>query len=126
MGIELLVVFIIISGLFLIILNVVTVMDNNKIVNKAEMDAKTAVDKISFEINNLYLLGDGANSSLLLPGYLDNNVNYTLNVYPEEHVVEIQFNGKRYLGQVITGDVNYSSTGKNIKLENRKGRIYAT
>ena len=93
------------------------------------MDAKKHSEKIATTINMVFLSGPGTISSVSLPQTLIDDTNYTINIYPQDHRVEVSWMSKTdlrtYASQIVTSNVTGNLVGLSgtINITNTDGEI---
>jgi hypothetical protein len=92
------------------------------------MDTSTYTERLANSINTISLAGDGANTTLILPLSLQDNTDYSLNIYPRQHLIEIiwqQDTLQQHTSQITTSAVSGQLTGLKgkIRLRNTAGVV---
>jgi hypothetical protein len=74
--------------------------------------ARQEADKFASAINTIFLAGDGAQKTIILPETLRDNKDYEINLYPSSHLLEIKWASleqtKHYDSPLITADITGS------------------
>jgi hypothetical protein len=120
------------SGLLLAILVIISLFWSNPLYttySKPSINAREYAESLALEINNLFLAGDGTKAELLFHPTLIDNSEYVINIYSQNHLVEIKWYSagelKQYSSQLITSSIkgNLTNLYGNINLTNIKGEI---
>lgn len=123
-AVEFLVVFSIIATLSLLILNVVKITDTANVVDEDALDARGIADTLAQQINNVYLLGNGAKADIKLPDSLSKQKNYSISLI--NHLVSISWDDEIYTVPIIVGNVSSSFDDKDLQIRNLGGKIVIT
>lgn len=114
---------------FLIVLGLVnqrSTITNQEISN---LYAKSVADRVSQEINSIYLSGDGLSKNIALPTNLKDNTDYSIEVLPQLRQVRIFWirgdNEKFYSAPLITSNIAGSLTNLTgeLNISNNNGII---
>ena len=91
---------------------------------KLEFKAREIGDKIANGINSVYFSGDNSKINIVLPNKI-NNKDYSVNLFPSAHLVEVKWNNFLYTSPIITSNVNNTNIqNKELNLSNLNGRIF--
>ena len=102
-----------------------TSLGNNSQLNeyKRQLSADSIGEDLVSNINNVYLSGNGASKTVILPSMLDPNEAYNISISGRN--IEIKWAKKRHLETAITSGINSTniSGGQTISITNQEGRI---
>ncbi|MBW2965950.1 hypothetical protein KY342_02485 [Candidatus Woesearchaeota archaeon] len=106
---------------FLIMFSIIDKRNDELYSERTMLYARMESDKLASSINTIFLAGGGAQKTISLPETLRDDKNYTINIYPTHHLVEIIWNSlgknKQYTSILITADITGNLTSlKNITL----------
>jgi hypothetical protein len=99
---------------------------------KTKLYAKTLSDKLAMEINSMHLMGSGVQKTITFPNTLKDQTLYTLNIYPQSHLVVInwEYKGtlKKYQSSILTSNITGALQGINgsILILNLNGELILT
>ncbi len=116
--------------MFLIIISIMNKRSDDYFYNKRLMDAKEYSEKISSQINILFLAGPGTKAHVELPQTLRDNTPYSINIYPQHHIVEITWmsknNIRHYSTQILTSNISgkLSNISNDVNITNTDGGIF--
>ena len=125
-AVEFLVIFSVIAMLSLLVLNAVKITDTANIVDENRLDAMGIADNVALQVNNVYLLGNGAQTNVKLPETLGENKTYNLSLIPRDHLVSISWDNEKYTVPIITENASISFNDKNLFIKNYDGKIIIT
>ncbi len=97
--------------------------------SRRAVSAREFSERLSYGINNVYLTGDDAETEIELPETLIDNTNYSISIYPSQHILEISWRGRqdmeRHQVQLLTGDIsgNISGIYGTVRLFNANGTV---
>ena len=97
--------------------------------NKRSASAREYSERLAYAINNIYLAGDGAGLSLELPQTLIDGTGYSMNIYPDKHLIDITWlsgaNFDHSSIQLLTSSLSGKLSGikGNLNLTNSGGVI---
>ena len=123
---------IVLSALLIVILIIFSIFDKRSdeyFYNKRLMNAKEYSEKVASNINTVYLAGSGARTLVELPPALRDQTSYSINIYPQHHIVEITWmsknNIRHYSSQILTSNITGTLTNihSNINITNTQGVI---
>jgi hypothetical protein len=123
---------ILISLLMIIFLGVIVLSESYKKTSTSlstNLYAKSLAQKLSHEINNVFIAGDGSSRSLFLPSTLRDNAPYNISIYPESRIVDIVYtvagDKKHFSTPILTSAVSGNLTNRQntVEINNSKGRI---
>jgi hypothetical protein len=127
---------ILLSALLIILMVIISSFSNSpsrSFLSKRTMSARETAERLAYGLNNLYLAGDGASQSIILPPTLLDGTNYTITIYPAQRLVEIRWQSSKdimtHYGQIltsgisgklsgITGTVNLTNINNTIVIQN--------
>jgi len=99
---------------FLIIFAIIDKRNDELYSTRTMLYARKEADNLASSINTIFLAGDGAQKTVLLPETLRDDKNYTINIYPTNHLVEITWGSlgknKQYTSPLITADITGNLT----------------
>jgi len=93
-------------------------------VDEEALDAREVADALALRINNVYLLGDGAQANIVLPETLHKGKAYNLSLV--DHLVSISWDGEIYTVPVVVGNISSSFADKDLMIKNLGGKIVIT
>jgi len=115
--------------IFLIIISILNKRSDEYFFNQRYMNAKEYSEKVASQLNTVFLSGPGTRARVELPQTLRDNTNYSINIYPQQHVVEIAWlsknNIRHYSSQILTSNITgkISNINGNINITNIEGGI---
>lgn len=127
---ELILILSIVFIMFLVILGTIDKRTDEYQYNRRLMDAKKYSEKVATTINMVYLSGAGTSATINMPTTLIDNTNYSINIYPKNHMVEISWMSKidmrQHHNQIVTANITGNLTGLNgnINITNIDGGIF--
>lgn len=99
---------------FLFIFAIIDKRNDELYSTRTMLYARKEADNLASNINTIFLAGDGAQKTVLLPETLRDDKNYTINIYPSSHLVEITWSSlgknKQYTSPLITADITGNLT----------------
>lgn len=106
---------------FLIVFAIIDKRNSNLYSTKTMLYARQESDSLANSINTVFLAGDGARKVISLPETLKDSSNYTINIYPTFHLIEITWDylgkNKQYTSTLITSNITGSTSSlSNITL----------
>jgi len=111
----------------LIILNIANTHRQELYYSHVNLEARQIAESLSFEINQVILSGEGANSSLYLPDLISGQWNYTLRTIPGNNLLEINWLNHRYTKPLLTSNVSsYTFSAGLVSISYRNKRVYFT
>ena len=123
---------ILLSALLIIIMAIISsfaIGPERSVLNKRSTSAREYSERLAYAINNIYLAGDGARLSLGLPQTLIDGTSYSINIYPEKHIIDITWlsgtNPSHSSIQLLTSSLSGKLSGinGNLNLTNSGGVI---
>jgi len=124
---DFIIVLIIILIIFLSVFSIINKRNNDYSANELQLNAKKIANDLSSTINNIYLAGDGYNTSLFLPNTLIGSIEYNISVYPDSYFIEVRYNSKQYKSKILTSNIDSGMFSKgNINIQNQNGYIQIT
>ena len=103
---------------FLIMFSIIHKRNDELYSTRTMLYARQEADKLASNINTIFLAGNNAQKTIALPETLRDDKNYTINIYPSNHLIEIIWSSlgknKQYTSTLITADV----TGNLTSLKN--------
>ena len=115
--------------IFIIIISIMNKRSDEYFYNRRLLDAKEYSEEVASQINTVYLAGPGTKAKVELPQTLMDNTNYSINIYPQHHSIEITWmskdNIRHYSSQVLTSNItgNISNINGDINITNINGGI---
>jgi hypothetical protein len=100
--------------------------------SKRGMSAREFSEKLAYGINNVYLAGDGASADIVIPSTLIDNTNYSIVIFPSQHILEISWKAsqdvERHQVQLLTAGLAGKLSGiyGSVGLSNVNGTIIIT
>ncbi|MBS3113214.1 hypothetical protein J4418_03975 [Candidatus Woesearchaeota archaeon] len=91
--------------------------------------ANEILNLFTHDFNSLYLSGDGTTQVVFLPETLANNIDYSINFFPDYQLIEINYSDfgfrKTHSAFLITSRIqtNLTNIHDPITLENQNGKI---
>lgn len=82
---------ILLSALLIILMAVISsfsISSDSSMFNTRTASAREYSEELAYAINNVYLAGDGATQLVNLPSTLIDNTNYSITIYPQQHVLD--------------------------------------
>ncbi len=108
---------------FLIIFSIIDKRNDELYSTRTMLYARQEADQWASSINTIFLAGNGAQRRVSLPETLRDDKDYTINIYPSSHLVEITWSSlgknKQYTATLITTNI----TGSLSELKNTSLRI---
>ncbi|MBW2984328.1 hypothetical protein KY361_04390 [Candidatus Woesearchaeota archaeon] len=106
---------------FLIIFSIVDKRNDELYSARTMLYARQEADRLANSINTIFLAGNGAQKTITLPETLRDDRDYTINIYPSSHLVEITWSflgkNKQYASTLTTANITGSLTAlKNMTL----------
>jgi uncharacterized protein (UPF0333 family) len=100
--------------IFLIIFSIIDKRNDELYSTRTMLYAREEADNLASSINTIFLAGDGAQKTISLPETLRDSKNYTINIYPSNHLLEITWSSlgknKHYAAPLITANIAGSLT----------------
>ncbi len=108
---------------FLILFAIIDKRNDELYSTRTALYARQEADQLASSINTIFLAGKGAQKTISLPETLRDDKDYTIDIYPSNHLVEITWsslgNNKHYTSSLITANI----TGSLSELKNTTLRI---
>jgi hypothetical protein len=115
-SVDLIIVLAIVFVIFIIILTTVYSRDDSFISQRTKYYASTLCNKIALNVNTVFLSGEGINKTIFIPLKLKDGTNYSVNIYPRLHYVEVLWNFRgetqRYTCTTLFGNLQGNYTGR--------------
>ncbi len=94
-------------------------------VQSSQLYAKQLTDKVAQNVNSIYLAGNGASKTIILPETMMNNLDYSINFYPDYNLVEINYSNGKYASFLFVPEIQTNLTNINypITIENNNGVV---
>lgn len=88
-SIEFLIIISVALIMFLFLFNTAYQKSEQYAVHSAKLYARQLIDNLNQQIYSVYLAGDGTSKLIELPDTLRNNLDYSINFYPDYKIVEL-------------------------------------
>ena len=127
--VDFLIIFAIALIMFMLLFNMAIDKSRQFSMQSSQLYARQLADKIGLEINRVFLAGDGPLKSIILPETMHNNIDYSINFYPNNRLVEINYTayGQRatYSSVLFTTQIhtNLTNFAGAISVINNNGEI---
>jgi len=130
-SIEFMIIFSIMMIFFLLLFFNVVDKFNYAASEQEKIYAKSQADLFASKLNDVFLAGNGANSTVELSGTLKNGKNYSISIYPASHAVTLFWDDQYYSSHISTSSFSglLTSINNSVNLSNKNGVIsiaYAT
>jgi hypothetical protein len=115
--------------MFLIIFSMSNNNINHSRYGQDNLNARIYADKLAANINAAFIAGNGTTATLEIPRSLISNSNYSIDIFPIHHIVQITWTGdsgaNQYMSQILTGNIsgNLSHISGNLRITNKDGGI---
>lgn len=96
--------------IFLFLFSIVSKRNGELDSTRTLLYAKSVSDKLAFDINSIFLAGNGVTKTILLQSTLKDDTNYDLNIYPTEHLIKINWNNRQYSSTLLTSSLSGALT----------------
>lgn len=126
---------ILLSALLILLMGIISTFSSasdRSFFSKRTVSAREFSERLAYGINNVYLAGEGASTEVVLPETLIDNTNYSIIIYPSQHLLEISWRARqdteRYQVQLLTGGLSGSLSGIHgaVQLSNAHGSVIVT
>lgn len=126
---------ILLSALLILVMGIISTFSSSSdrsFLSRRSVSARECAESLALGINNVHLAGEGADTEILLPETLIDNTNYSIAVYPSQHVLEISWRSRqdieRHQVQLLTASLagNLSEIHGLVGLSNVNGAIIIT
>ncbi len=128
-SVEFMIVIAIALVMFMFLLDLASKQSQQFEMQSTRIYARQLTDSFAQEINALFVAGNGASKRVELPDTLQDNTQYSLKIYPEYRVVEINYTSfgaaGRYNAMLTTSQIKTSMTyfAKPVTLQNDNGMM---
>ena len=99
---------------FLMMFSIIDKRNDELYSTRTMLYARKEADNLASSINTIFLAGDGAQKTITLPETLRDDKNYTINIYPTNHLVEIIWSSlgenRQYTSPLLTANITGNLT----------------
>ena len=91
---------------FLYLFSIIDKRNDELYSTRTSLYAKSVSDTLAFNINSVFLAGNGFKKNILLQNKLKDDTGYNLNIYPTEHLIKIAWNNRQYSSPILTSSIS--------------------
>jgi uncharacterized protein (UPF0333 family) len=123
-NVEFLMILSILLIFLLIFISIITKKNDNFDLKNEQLEAKTIVEEIANNINNIYLAGDGSYKEIYLSEKINGISDYNITIFSEARLVQIDYKKKAYNFPILTSNIdNMILNYGKAEIRNNKGKI---
>lgn len=125
---EFIIIFVVAMIIFLAVFSAYSNKTEQTSAKQTQLHAQTIASQVVSDIDSIYVAGPNSRRFLSLPSSLKDNTDYSLNIYADEHIVEVGWNDggvdKRYTKSFSAPIImNWTNITKFFWIKNRNGYV---